>query len=145
MAEITFGAVGDIISVCLLANEIIVCLDDARGSPKEYRALCDELRSLERALLEAAHMLEKQRSGIGLLAKTIAEEVTASKSCLEQFRDSLARYDVAFQPKSPAGSTKCFAKSVQWRLVEKETISKFREGIALRFNALSILLITANV
>ncbi|KAK0716155.1 hypothetical protein B0H67DRAFT_645810 [Lasiosphaeris hirsuta] len=145
MAEITFGAVGDIISVCLLANEIITCLDDVRGSPKEYRALRDELRSLERALLEAAQMLEKQKSRIGLLADAIAEEVTASKYCLNLFRDSLTKYDVLFQPKSLAGSTKRFTKSVQWRLVEKETISKFRESIALRFNALSILLITANV
>lgn len=62
MSTITFGSVGDIISICLLAKEIIGAIDESRGSAKEYQELTDELRSLERALLEAALLLDRHKA-----------------------------------------------------------------------------------
>jgi hypothetical protein len=49
---ITFGAVGDIISVCLLVKDLIEVLDKARGSNAEYQAAIRQLHTLDRALLE---------------------------------------------------------------------------------------------
>ncbi|KAH7395284.1 hypothetical protein DE146DRAFT_721709 [Phaeosphaeria sp. MPI-PUGE-AT-0046c] len=49
---ITFGSVGDIISVCLLVKDLVDALDKARGSKAEYRSLIRELWILDRSLLE---------------------------------------------------------------------------------------------
>ena len=49
---VTFGSVGDIISVCLVIKDLIKVLDDSRGSSSEYQAVIRELWSLDRALLE---------------------------------------------------------------------------------------------
>jgi hypothetical protein len=40
---LTFGAVGDIISVCLLVKDLVEVLDKARGSKAEYQAAIREL------------------------------------------------------------------------------------------------------
>ena len=148
MPDISFGSVGDIISVCLLAKEILLCIDEARGSVTEYRSLSDELRCLEKALLEAALMIENHRQKIGssFLAESIREEITNSKSCLERFRATMSsKYDGAFRTHSPAGPLVRLSKSLQWRLTEKDAIIKFRDQVSVRFNALSMLIVTANV
>ena len=40
---VTFGAVGDIISVCLLLKDLVEMLDQARGSKAEYQSVIREL------------------------------------------------------------------------------------------------------
>lgn len=49
---VTFGSVGDIISVCLLVKDLVEALDKARGSKAEYQSAIRELWILDRALLE---------------------------------------------------------------------------------------------
>ncbi|KAI4715149.1 hypothetical protein J4E89_000835 [Alternaria sp. Ai002NY15] len=44
--SITFGAVGDIISVALLAKDLIATLDEARGSKAEYRDVVQAINNL---------------------------------------------------------------------------------------------------
>ena len=44
--SITFGAVGDIISVALLVKDLIATLDEARGSKAEYRAAVQAIKIL---------------------------------------------------------------------------------------------------
>ncbi|KAI4261493.1 MAG: hypothetical protein L6R42_003307 [Xanthoria sp. 1 TBL-2021] len=52
--SITFGSVGDIVSVCMLIKGLVKCLDDSRGSSTEYQAVIREIHSLDHALLEVA-------------------------------------------------------------------------------------------
>lgn len=144
--SITFGSVGDIISVCRLAKQILLSLDESRGSVREYEILSGELHSLETALLEAALVAEKHQHTTPLLTKAIIEEAMASRNMLDEFRTKyISKYDAAFKAKSPMRTAKSLARSVQWRLVERDTISQFRAAISTRLNALSMLLITANV
>lgn len=56
--SVTFGSVGDIISVCLIVKDLVDALDKSRGSSAEYQAVIRELWSLDRALLQVA-MLSK--------------------------------------------------------------------------------------
>ena len=51
---ITFGSVGDIVSLCLLIKDLVKSLDNSRGSSAEYQAVIRELCSLDHALLEVA-------------------------------------------------------------------------------------------
>jgi hypothetical protein len=49
---ITFGSVGDIISICLIIKDLVAALDESSGSSKEFQEVRRELWALERALLE---------------------------------------------------------------------------------------------
>ncbi|KAI9713535.1 MAG: hypothetical protein M1820_000917 [Bogoriella megaspora] len=49
---VSFGSVGDIISVSLLIKDLVVALSDSKGSVKEYEEAVRELQSLDKALLE---------------------------------------------------------------------------------------------
>jgi len=54
MAGITFGSVGDIISVGELAWNIAKALNRTRGSANEYQSLTKELELFNKALLQVA-------------------------------------------------------------------------------------------
>ena len=41
--SITFGSVGDITSICLLAKDLVACVDESRGSSSEYKKLRHKL------------------------------------------------------------------------------------------------------
>lgn len=49
---ITVGAIGDIISICLLVKDCVDALSESRGAVSAYQAVIRELYVLEKALLE---------------------------------------------------------------------------------------------
>src|SRR5947207_4507221 len=68
---ISFGSVGDIISVCLIVKDLVAALDDSRGSSTEYREVIRELWGLDRALLE-----------VDLLSRTCDNTVELNALCM---------------------------------------------------------------
>ncbi|KAK0717848.1 hypothetical protein B0T26DRAFT_751856 [Lasiosphaeria miniovina] len=44
---LTFGAVGDFISIAGLVRDIVLALDSCRGSSKEYRDLVESIELLD--------------------------------------------------------------------------------------------------
>lgn len=52
MSGITFGSVGDIITIGQIALQLAQALSDWRGSAKEYRSLIKELQTFDQALLQ---------------------------------------------------------------------------------------------
>ena len=60
---VTFGAVGDIISVVLLVKDLVATLDEARGSKAEYQAAIHELWLLDRTLLEIELLTREHADG----------------------------------------------------------------------------------
>jgi hypothetical protein len=47
MSAATFGSVGDIIAVVGIIKDLIVTLDDSRGSSADYQRITHELRNFE--------------------------------------------------------------------------------------------------
>lgn len=60
-------------------------------------------------------------------------------------RDAIREYDEVFHHNSSTGKAKRLGKSLQWQLTQKDVLSKHKTEIGAHFNALSMLLITANV
>ena len=145
MATVTFGSVGDIISVCLLVRELVECLDKARGSASQYQALANELRSLDRALLEAGLLLDIHKTRLGTSAETIAQEVEACHTSLQGLRNAMRKYNDTFQENSTPGMVKRLGKSIQWHFEQKDALPTFKTQIAAHFNSLSLVLITVNL
>ena len=52
LVSVTFGSVGDIISIYIIIKDLVKALDDSRGSLAEYQEVIRELSALDRVLLE---------------------------------------------------------------------------------------------
>ncbi|KAH3987371.1 hypothetical protein HBH70_009260 [Parastagonospora nodorum] len=93
---ITFGAVGDIISVCLLVKDLVEALDKARGSKAEYQSAIRELWILDRALLEI-DLLSRVHGGgatpaLQGLCATAKQAVIRCKGLVSDFLHRVRRY-----------------------------------------------------
>lgn len=147
MSSITFGSVGDIISVCLLAKKIVDALDNSRGAPAEYRGIIAEIRSLETSLLEVEVFLRKHKDNAELapLTRQVTKLVGACHESVQSFHAHLKKYDSALGAGSSTKMARSIGTKIRWQLGEKEAIPKFRGQLLAHCNALNMILITANV
>ena len=146
---VTFGAVGDIISVCLLVKDLVDALDEARGSKAEYQAVVRELWILDRALLEIDLLARTHGNGatpeLRSLCETAQRAATRCKTVVTDFLDRIKRYKVSFEDGGKSNMLKKVAMGVRWRVGEKEAVDQFRVEIAGTSASLQMLLATANV
>jgi len=145
--SVTFGAVGDIISVCLLVKDLVELLDNSRGSPGEYRSLVRELYALERSLLHIDILCKTygDSSEIGDICIAAQGAVKECQQSLEELCSRIQKYDVSFQKDGSGNVIKDAAMKLRWHISEKEAVVKFRDTISSHTNALNILLASANV
>jgi hypothetical protein len=146
---ITFGAVGDIISVCLLVKDLVQALDKARGSKAEYQSAIRELWILDRALLEIDLLARVHEKGAtpelqGLCATAI-EAVTRCKTLVDAFLQRIRRYQSSLGEGVDMNMMHQAATKVRWRIGEKEALDQFRVEIAGISSSLQMLLATASV
>lgn len=146
MSSVTFGSVGDIITVCLLAKSIAKALDDSRGSSAEYQGLVTEIRSLERSLLEVELFTRSWRdaSSSVSLQHECSKLVNDCRKTLETFRDYLKKYDSSLSTSAHEGFLRRAGNKIKWQLLAKDTVSRFRSELAGHSNALNMMMITAN-
>ena len=144
---ITFGSVGDIISVGLLIKDLVKCLDDSRGSSTEYQSVIRELRSLDHALLEVELMfISRQGSNeVDALQNTALSIAEQCRRCITEFRERVKRYKGSMQFGSSAGLWKDTALKVRWSVSEKEHVDKFRAEIIAHCLSVNILVARAGV
>ena len=147
MSSITFGSVGDIISVCLLVKDVVEALDQSRGSSAEYQALVRELGILERALLEVDLLSRSQSQSkeITDICSTASRSVQHCRKTLQTFSQKITRYDAALGEKGPKKLFQQVSMKLRWHVAEKDAITKFRAEIQGHTNSLNMLLSTANV
>lgn len=147
MSSVTFGSVGDIITVCLLAKSIVEALNDSRGSSAEYQGLINELRSLECSLLEAELFTRSwtDASTAASLQHECSKLVNESRKTLQAFQAHLEKYDSSLSKDSRAGIVKRAGMKIKWQLMAKDTVSRFRSELAGHSNALNMMMTTANV
>jgi hypothetical protein len=147
---ITFGAVGDIISVCLLVKDLVDALDKTRGSKAEYQSLTRELRILDRVLLEIDLLARRHGGGVTpeleALCKTARKAVDLCNELVGDFLQRLKKYQGTFDENiSKPNFVKEAAMKVRWRIGEKDAVEKFRVEIAGTSASLQMLLATASV
>ncbi|KAJ4350224.1 uncharacterized protein N0V89_008845 [Didymosphaeria variabile] len=143
---ITFGAVGDIISVCLLVKDLVDALDEARGSKAEYQSVVRELWILDRALLEIDLLTRTHENGatpeLRSLCETAQRAAAKCKSLVAQFLERMKKYKRAFEDEN---KVKKAVMGVRWRVGEREAVERFRVEIVGTSSSLQMLLATANV
>jgi septation ring formation regulator EzrA len=143
MSSITFGSVGDIISVCLLAKKIVDTLDNTRGSSAEYRDLVTELRSLEKALLEAELVAgqHKHNKAAQPVLSEIPQLLTDCRSTHEKLRDDISKYEKHLAENAAPGLVKKLGMKVRWEVSAKAKVVSYRAQIAAHCNAINMMLV----
>ncbi|KAI6773038.1 hypothetical protein HG530_003996 [Fusarium avenaceum] len=140
---LSFGAVGDFISIALLIKDIIASLDDCRGSAKQYRELVQSLDILGQTLEVVQKTFEDPQFTDSLedLSKISLTTVSQIQSCLQGFLDQIHKYETSLGVNaSGSGNTlRSISRKIQWKLNEKD-VDKFRTEIAGCTMTLKVLL-----
>ena len=144
---VTFGSVGDIISLSLLIKDLVKCLDESRGSLTEYQAVIRELWSLDHALLEVELLLRscKQCTELSDLCKTANSCAEQCRKCILNFRDKTKRYQRALQGQGTGNLITDTTAKIRWHVLEKDDLAKFRAVITRQNSLLNMLLATAGM
>lgn len=147
----TFGSVGDIIAVCLLVKDLVDALDKSSGSKAEYQSLIEELRILDRALLEIEQFSRNQTGTPELtsVCQTAKEAVDRCKESVTEFSQKIRKYKGALGgPSTCSKSFQLFQEAtmaVRWHMGDRDTMEKFRAEVAGISSSLQMLLATASV
>lgn len=146
---VTFGAVGDIISVCLLVKDLVEALDKARGSKAEYQSAIRELWILDRTLLEIDLLTRTHGNGstpeLRSLCETANQAAIRCKSLVTTFLGRVRRYKSTFEESRHPNVLQEVAMKVRWRIGEKEALEQFRAELTGTSSSLQMLLATASV
>ena len=144
---ITFGSVGDIISVGLLIKDLVKCLDKSRGSSAEYQAVIRELWSLDRALLEVELLLRSCKQSVDWIGLSEAANrcVGQCRKCIRDFCDKVKRYQGTLGGGGTGSLVRDTTAKIRWHVSEKEDLAKFRAEITTHWSSMNMLLVTAGV
>jgi len=129
---LTFGAVGDFLSIALLIKDIVSALDESRGSAKAYRGLVHEITHLQKALEQVDHIYRRPDLPSGLRDLISIVQTTISQVCdsLRTFHGRIGkRYGDSLAEGGSGNIFRDAAKKIQWKLEEKD-VDKFRAELA---------------
>ncbi|GKT41094.1 uncharacterized protein ColSpa_01275 [Colletotrichum spaethianum] len=138
---LTFGAIGDFIAVIELIKNVILALDDCRGSAKEYRDVVYNLEILEKTLQQVAELYQSQSSDshFGDLRAIALRSLQQIRLCLDELSDKILKFAPSLANGRTKNVFKDVAKKIQWKLEEKD-IDKFRAEIMGYTMSLNMLL-----
>lgn len=145
--DFTFGALGDIISVCLIVKELVAALDDSKGSSAEYQQLIRELRALEHVLLQVDLVWRICESNIELnaLRETSRRAAGQCRETIKSFLKKIKRYNPNLQESGSGSGIRDAVMKVRWHIGHSEELTKFRAEVNAHYSALNMLLLTANL
>ncbi|KAF5646507.1 vegetative cell wall gp1 [Fusarium tjaetaba] len=121
--EVTFGAVGDFISIGVLIKDFIELLDDSRGSAWEYNSLKQQLTFLRLNLDLAKRSYEEyyKTPQFEDIRNTLESVVDEAERRLEDIAVKVQKYTSTLSEGSTERRIRRVARKVQWSLEKKET------------------------
>ncbi|KAF5632456.1 vegetative cell wall [Fusarium sp. NRRL 25303] len=147
--EVTFGAVGDFISIGVLIKDFIELLDDSRGSAWEYNSLKQQLTFLRLNLDLAKRSYDEYYKAPQFqdIRNTLESVVDEAERRLEDIAVKVQKYTSTLSQGSTERRIKRVARKVQWSLEKKETekflldLNRYTSIIqSLQFNAFTRLM-----
>jgi hypothetical protein len=144
---ITFGSVGDIISVSLLIKDLLVALDGSRGSSSSYRAIVRELYTLDSALLHVDQLSRTQNATPELhaLCVTARQTVDRCRTCIDKFKQKIQKYRRSLAAGGSGNVIADVTRKIQWSVSEQEHMASFRAELTGYTESINMLIATASV
>ncbi|RGP78355.1 vegetative cell wall gp1 [Fusarium longipes] len=142
--EVTFGAVGDFISIGVLIKDFIELLDDSRGSAWEYNSLKQQLMFLRLNLDLAKRSYDDYYNTPQFqdIRNTLESVVDEAERRLEDIAVKVQKYTSTLSQGSNERRIRKVVRKVQWSLEKKETekflldLNRYTSIIqSLQFNA----------
>lgn len=143
-AALTFGSVGDIISVAAIIKDIITTLSDTRGAAAEYQRTIGDLQNLYHVLLKL-DMLAKECERRG---DSISEGLTArlkAQDCrilAENFFEKVQKYNSSLRKDGSGNMAKDAYWKPHWRMTHRDCVEQFRKDVQLQIQFITMLLWT---
>ena len=146
-AGVTFGSVGDIISVSIVIKDAIKALSDSGGSSTQYQQFIQELWAFDRVLLEIEW---RWRAGPSTLEMNALRETTRriaaqSRQSMESFLQSTKKYGPSLRGGGSGQAIKDMAMKVTWRFAHADDVTRLRAEINAYNNAINTLLLDADL
>ncbi|CAI6100785.1 unnamed protein product [Clonostachys chloroleuca] len=113
-SAITFGGLGDILTVCKVGNNLAQALSDKSGSRRQYLEFCDEVQCLVQVLTQVVVIFEEREGSLFMeqlftIIKPIVDECgTAMQEELMRIHD---KYHDSLRPGGSGSSSKDALKS----------------------------------
>ena len=144
---VTFGSVGDIISLSLLVKALVKSLDVSRGASAEYKTVISELETLDTVILQVEHLFQtcEQTSELNALRVTANQCAEQCRKCILRFREQTKIYHNRLGAESTGGFVKNAGWKIRWSITERENVVDFRAQINAHSSALGVLLTTAGM
>ena len=141
---VTFGLLGDIISICLLVKELVEALDKSRGSSAQYQQLIRELRLLEEVLLQVDLLWRTCETTVELnaLRETSLRAVERCRSSISLFLKKVKKYGPSLTDGGSGKLVQDTIMKVRWHVMHADELDKFRAEVNAHYN---MLLATANM
>lgn len=140
---ITFGSVGDIISICILVKDIVDCLSNANGAPTGYQVAIRELWSLERVLLEV-HLLPISPEKLPQI-NSIKFAAQQCRRPLEDFQKKIRKLQYSRGGCASGNILKDGLHRIQWAVTHKKYLQDFRTEVTGHTSVLNMWLLTAGL
>ncbi|OCK75081.1 hypothetical protein K432DRAFT_271905, partial [Lepidopterella palustris CBS 459.81] len=140
-------SVGDIISVCVVVNNLIRALDDCRGSSAEYQEVIRELSALKDALQKVDAFSRSGASSVELkaLCHSLNAATTQCRCIMESFFQKITKYKKYLREGGSGNLIKDSCFKAIWQVSQHADLARFRSEITAYTTTISILLGTANV
>ena len=144
---ITFGSVGDIISLSLLVKAVAKSLDASRGASVEYQTVISELETLDTVILQVEYLFQtcEQTAELNALRVTANQCAEQCRKCILRFREQTKIYHNNLGAESTGGFVKNAGWKIRWSIIEKEKVVDFRAQMVAHSSALGALLTTAGM
>lgn len=112
MASLTFGSVGDIITVCKIIIDVVKAVSESRGSATDYQGLIRELWGLAQTLEGISSLLEEypQLRNNGNLRDLLEK----CKICLDTYLEQIKSFESSLAHSSSKLSPKHIYRKVAW-------------------------------
>lgn len=144
---ITFGSVGDIISVCLIVKDLVDALNKSKDSPKDYQEVIRELWILDRALLEVDLLSRTCNTTVELnaLCETARQTVEKCRYSVESFLKKIKKYGPNLSESGSGNILRDAPMKIRWQISQKDEVTRFRAEISAYSASINMLLLTASV
>jgi hypothetical protein len=143
---ITFGSVGDIITLSILIKDTVNCLDDSRGSSAEYQAIIRELWNLDRILLQVELTFQscERTPELNALRAIASQSAEQCRECVTKFRDQIRHFQRSLQTGHSGNFVRDVASKIKWQASPKR-LANFRTEINTHSMTINMLLATTGV
>lgn len=146
-ASVTFGSVGDILSVCIVIKDLVRALDESRGSSAEYQEVIRELWGLDRVLLEVELLWRtcESTAELNTLREAAHRMADQCRRSIEAFLKKVKKYGPSLRDGGSGSVVRDATMKIRWQVAHADELTKFRAEINAHCSAINMLLLTASL